>query len=112
MATAKTIEDLVKNGTTADVGDIEAQLEQIREDIALLAKLVTEVSSVKAEGYKQRAKKATNEAAEASFNMIDSARDEVLSMERDLENKIRDKPLQSVAIAAGIGFLTAFLARR
>jgi ElaB/YqjD/DUF883 family membrane-anchored ribosome-binding protein len=112
MATAKTIEDLVKNGKTADVGDIEAQLEQIREDIALLAKLVTEVSATNAEGYKLRAKKATSDAAEASFSMIDSARDEVLSMERDLENKIRDKPLQSVAIAAGVGFITAFLARR
>ena len=112
MATAKTIEDLVANSKTADVGDIEAQLEQIREDIALLVKLVTEVITAKAESYKLRAKRATNDAAEASFSMIDTARDEVLSMERDLENKIRDKPLQSVAIAAGVGFITAFLARR
>ena len=112
MATAKTIEDLVANSKTADVGDIEAQLEQIREDIALLAKLVTEVSAAKAESYKLRAKRATSDAAESSFSMIDTARDEVLSMERDLENKIRDKPLQSVAIAAGVGFITAFLARR
>lgn len=112
MATAKTIEDLVNNNKEADVGDIEAQLEQIREDIALLAKLVTEVGANKAEDYKQRAKRATSEAAEASFSMLDSARDEVRSMERDLENKIRDKPLQSVAIAAGVGFITAFLARR
>ncbi len=33
-------------------------------------------------------------------------------MEKDLERQIRTKPLQSVAIAAGIGFLFALLSRR
>jgi ElaB/YqjD/DUF883 family membrane-anchored ribosome-binding protein len=41
-----------------------------------------------------------------------AARAQAASIERDLERQIRTKPMQSVAIAAGIGFLFALLSRR
>lgn len=92
--------------------DVERQLQQLREDIAALAKAVAAAGSTKADDLKAKAKRASNDAMDASAQMMDAARAQALSMEKDLERQIRTKPLQSVAIAAGIGFLFALLSRR
>ena len=39
-------------------------------------------------------------------------REKVIQLEKGLENKIREHPLQSVAIAAGVGFLAGYLVSR
>lgn len=92
--------------------EIELQLAQLREDIAVLARTVAAAGSQKAENVGRRVKRATDEATDASLNMVEAAREQALSLEKDLERQIRSNPLQSVAIAAGAGFLFALLARR
>ncbi len=98
-----------RSGSQADV---ERQLQQLREDIAALAKAVAAAGTTKAEDLKSKARRASNEAMDASAQMLDAARAQAVSIERDLERQIRTKPLQSVAIAAGVGFLFALLSRR
>jgi len=44
--------------------------------------------------------------------MVEAAREQAMSYERDLERQIRTNPIQSVAIAAGVGFLFALMTRR
>jgi len=100
------------NGTSASTKDIEVQLQQLREDIASLAKTVAAVGNVKATEVKGKAKQAANDAADASYHMVEAAREQALSWERDLERQIRTNPIQSVAIAAGVGFVFALLSRR
>lgn len=92
--------------------EIELQLAQLREDIAVLARTVAAAGSQKAENVSRRVKRTADEAADASLNMVEAAREQALSLEKDLERQIRSNPLQSVAIAAGVGFLFALLARR
>ena len=46
------------------------------------------------------------------MQMVEAAREQAISLEKDLERKIRTNPLQAVAMAAGVGFLIAMLARR
>ena len=92
--------------------DVEAQLQQLRDDLAALARSVAAVGSEKAEDYRHRVRRATNDAADASMQMVEAAREHAVSLERDLERKIRTKPLQAVAMAAGVGFVLALLARR
>ena len=100
-----------RNGATPQ-GDIETQLQQLREDIANLAKTVAAVGTEKASEVKGKARRAANDAADASLQMVEAAREQALSYERDLERQIRTNPIQSVAIAAGVGFLFALLTRR
>lgn len=101
--------DFTRTGSQAD---IEKQLQQLREDIAALARSVATAGSHKADDLKGKARRVSNEAIDASAQAVDAARAQFMSMEKDLERQIRTKPLQSVAIAAGIGFLFALLSRR
>lgn len=113
MAPVNSTKDLAGEAASAAYAqDIELQLAQLREDIAVLARTVAAAGSQKAENVSRRVKKATDEAADASLNMVEAAREQALSLEKDLERQIRTNPLQSVAIAAGVGFLFALLARR
>ncbi len=92
--------------------DIDAQLQQLREDIASLARSVAAVGSGKANEVRGKARRAASDAADASLQMVESAREQALTWERDLERQIRTKPIQAVAIAAGVGFLFALMTRR
>ncbi|WP_117192276.1 DUF883 family protein [Rhizobium terrae] len=100
-----------RNGVTPP-NDIETQLQQLREDIANLARTVAAVGNEKAGEVKGRARRAASEAADASMHMVEAAREQAVSLERDLERQIRTNPIQAVAIAAGVGFLFALMTRR
>lgn len=97
---------------SASTKDIEAQLEQLREDIASLARTVAAVGNDKATEIKGKARRAASDAADASLQAVEAARVQAASLEEDLERQIRTNPIQSVAIAAGIGFLAALIMRR
>lgn len=85
--------------------DIAAQLEIVREDVALLAKAVKEQSKAqikdKAETVKQTASESAQKVQDSYKEYADLA-----------ETKIRSNPLTSVAIAAGIGALIGLIARK
>jgi len=96
----------------ATTSDIEAQLQQLREDISSLAKTVGAVGSSTASEVKGKARRAASDATDASMQMVEAAREQAISFERDLEARIRKTPIQSIAIAAGVGFVFALLSRR
>ncbi|MCM2475999.1 DUF883 family protein [Rhizobium sp. CG5] len=100
------------NGASASASDIEAQLEQLRLDLAELTRTVASFGSGKVQEATNRAARIGNEVAEASAEVIQSARSSLVSAEEDLEAHIRNKPLQSICIAAGVGFLAALMTRR
>jgi ElaB/YqjD/DUF883 family membrane-anchored ribosome-binding protein len=112
MVASTSTSEFANAGTGPNSKDIELQLQQLRADIAGLAKTVAAVGNAKATEVKGKARSAANEAADASYQIVEAARDQALTWERDLEDQIRAKPLQSVAIAAGVGFVFALLSRR
>ncbi len=99
-------------GEAATAADVEKQLEQIRKDIAGLAETIASLAASKAGEVKEQAVKAGNEAAAASVSAVHSACEQVNHVRGDLEDAIREKPLHSLGIAAGIGFFLALLMRR
>lgn len=101
-----------KNGAAASAGDIEAQLEQLSHDVAELTRIVASFGNGKVQEATNRAARISNEVAEASAEAIQSARSSLVSAEEDLEAHIRNKPLQAICIAAGVGFLAALMTRR
>jgi ElaB/YqjD/DUF883 family membrane-anchored ribosome-binding protein len=115
MPTANPSSDFTRNGNgqnSATQKDIEAQLQQLREDIASLARSVAAVGNEKASEVRGKARRAAHDAADASMHMVEAAREQAMSLERDLERQIRTNPIQAVAIAAGVGFLFALMTRR
>ncbi len=103
--------DLPLSGQTTSK-DVEAQISQLREDIAALARTVAALGNDKASEVRGKARRAATDAADASKQMVEAAQKQALSWERDMEQQIRSKPLQSVAVAAGVGFIFALMTRR
>lgn len=92
--------------------DFEAQLATLREE---LAKVKAQLASSGARSA-DAARKAAASGAEHLKAQGEAAIDELRANARDMEQQIvatvREKPVTSLAIAAGVGFLFALLARR
>jgi ElaB/YqjD/DUF883 family membrane-anchored ribosome-binding protein len=114
MATAKsTSTSSTKTANDAvNASDIEADIQRIREDIAALAGSLKNYGSGKSQEYKSRATAAGEDLTQMSQDALDDLTRELKSYERALTNEVRRHPLQSLGIAAGVGFLIAALVRR
>ncbi|PZU85355.1 MAG: hypothetical protein DI528_12465 [Shinella sp.] len=101
-----------KGNGEATVEDIQAELEKLRNDIAALTQTLASFGNGKLKEAGDRASQLGADVAEASAQYVDTARTGLAAAEQDLEAHIRSRPFQSVAIAAGIGFVAALLTRR
>lgn len=110
-------------GSNASQADVQAQIDQLRDDISKLTKTISDLGNQKAEEVRgraeerlgearSRAEKFRDDASKAGHDAYERARDEALSLEEDLEDRIRERPVQSLMLAAGVGFLAALLTRR
>ena len=99
------------NGSKS-VPDLEADIRQLKADLEKLAK---QFATAGEHGY-GTAKRAAAEGADQlraqGEAALESLRANAKDIEAQLMTSVREKPVTSLAIAAGIGFLFALLARR
>ncbi|UVK42112.1 DUF883 family protein [Mesorhizobium sp. AR07] len=103
-------------GKTANEGranaDLEADIRQLKADIDKLTKQLAKTGE---HGY-GTARRAATEGVEQLRAQGEAAFDSLRSNAKDIEAQmmasVREKPVTSLAIAAGVGFLFALLARR
>jgi ElaB/YqjD/DUF883 family membrane-anchored ribosome-binding protein len=92
--------------------DLEADIKQLKADLEKLAKQLAATSE---HGY-GTAKRAAAEGADQLRAQGEAALEGFRTSAKDIEAQItasvREKPVTSLAIAAGVGFLFALLARR
>lgn len=92
--------------------DLEADIRQLKADIDKLTKQLAKTGE---HGY-GTARRAAAEGVEQLRVQGEAAFDSLRGNARDLEAQmvasVREKPVTSLAIAAGVGFLFALLARR
>lgn len=112
MASVSKILGEKNNGISPSVEDLEAQVADLRKEIAALTKNIAAFGSAKMSDYKAGADRLASDAVEASLNALSSARAEAVSLEESFEEQVRARPLQSIGIAVGVGFLAALLTRR
>jgi ElaB/YqjD/DUF883 family membrane-anchored ribosome-binding protein len=97
---------------TIPSADLEADIRQLREDIAKLKEQLAETGS---HSY-GTARRAAAEGVEHLRAQGEAALDGLKSNARDIEEQVlatvREKPVTSLAIAAGVGYLLALLSRR
>ena len=105
--TARTAED-----TKAAVDDLQAELALLREDIAKIAAHLAD----RGEDTFSAAKRAASEGAEhlraRGEAAVDALKENASDLEQQVSDAVREKPLTSLAIAAGVGFFFALLTRR
>ncbi|RWB72983.1 MAG: DUF883 domain-containing protein [Mesorhizobium sp.] len=96
----------------ATTADLEADIEQLKADIQ---KLTEQLARTGQHGYGAARRAAADSVeqlraqGEAAF---ESMRGSAEDIEAQLIAKVREKPVTSLAIAAGVGFLFALLSRR
>jgi len=74
--------------------DLESDIQRLRDDITQLTAHLKQTGD--------------NSLARAK----DAAREQARSIEKDLEERVREKPLHALAMAAGAGFFLAMMFRR
>jgi len=85
--------------------DLAADIEQLKADIAALARQLQETG--------QHSYGAARRAASEGVEQLRAQGEAVYeNVERQLADTVREKPVTSLAIAAGIGFLFALMTRR
>jgi ElaB/YqjD/DUF883 family membrane-anchored ribosome-binding protein len=120
----------MSNGETAarDFADnatqrLEKDVNTVKSDIAALTDQITDVLNAFAgqagkqarRGYKQaraNVDSAIDEASERGSAMLGAAQDAAVTIEETLEDVITQRPLATVALALGLGFLIGVTWRR
>lgn len=103
--------------TSADLGvgtsaELDADIRQLRADIARL----TAQLNLTGEHTYSTARRAAREGVEQLRQQGEAAMEGLRSNARDIEEQlmatVREKPVTSLAVAAGLGYLLALMSRR
>lgn len=93
----------------ADAKDIEMQISQLTDDLAALTKIVSSYGDGKAAELKGKANQKGNEIVASTQEIVDTAKEEMSELEKNVKAHVRSQPLRSVGIAAAVGFVLALI---
>ncbi|MEJ5082756.1 MULTISPECIES: DNA gyrase subunit B [unclassified Ochrobactrum] len=105
----KEIEEALTDSTTED---LQAQVEQLKEDIAAIAATLTSLGSQTVRDAKRTAKDTYRSAYVQGEDVVDDLKNKAQDVEAQLTETIRARPIASLATAVGVGYLLALLSRR
>lgn len=92
--------------------DLQAQLDALRSEIATLAATLQADGWKMAEALKDRASGLSDEAAARARAALHDIRAETDRLEDRIEAQVREKPLQSLLTAFGLGLIVSIILRR
>lgn len=97
---------------SAEEKDIETQIKDLRSEISALVSNLNKAGQEKIRHVKRRAAHFLDDAREHGGDALQGAQQKFYDMQEELSDNIREKPMTSIAIAAGVGFVLAHLLRR
>ena len=92
--------------------DIEAQVAQIRDDVATLTRLLGELAGAKVDEAKGLALDEAEAVIGRARRTAEAARDRAQGAAHSIESYIEEKPVQSAMIALVAGLFIGLLTRR
>jgi ElaB/YqjD/DUF883 family membrane-anchored ribosome-binding protein len=99
--------------TRESVGeDIQKEIQELREDVAALARSIREYGDVGAREVRGRVGDMSDEAIAEALRVVKELRGRLDSAESQLEGKVREHPLGWLAGAVGIGLVFGMLFSR
>lgn len=113
--TAKTskIEEKIEEALTdSTTGDLQAQVEQLKQDIASIAATLANLGSQTVRDAKRGAQETARNAYLQGEDVVGELRNKAQDMEAQLTETVRERPIAALATALGIGYLLARLSRR
>jgi ElaB/YqjD/DUF883 family membrane-anchored ribosome-binding protein len=116
--------ETLMRGKAGDAYDrLEKDVSSVKDDIAVLTDKITDALNAVAgiakkqarRGYKQaraNVDSAVGDLSERSGAVMDAAQDAAVSIEETLEDVVTQRPLATVGLALGLGFLIGIAWRR
>lgn len=101
-----------KDDARAVPADLEAEIARLREDVARLTEQLGRTTEHAATAARRAAAEGAEQLRVKGEAAVDALRSNASDLERQITDAVRDKPITSLAIAAGIGFFFALLSRR
>lgn len=103
---ATTTARTTKNGDSRDPAkDLDAEIAALREDVAAITATLGDIVKHRADGAKSEARKIRRRAEQQGEDAIESAHEGFEAAEGEFKSMIREKPIASVLIAAGVGYV-------
>lgn len=99
-------------GSKPEPGSIESDLAELREQVAELTKQLAAVGEKSVSTARRAASEGVEQLRSQGEAKLSELRDTANDFEARVTETVREKPVTSLAIAAGIGFLFAMIARR
>lgn len=85
--------------------DLNAEIAALREDIASITATLGDVVKNRAEEARDEAVRLGKKMEKKGEEALESVQDSFEAAESDLKEAIRERPISSVLIAAGIGYI-------
>lgn len=106
----------IKPMKRSETEELERRFEEAKAEFYNVAASLADLGSAKARDFSDKiasqASGLKREVRDVSAETIEQLRRQVAAIESDVSAHVRQKPVQSLAIAAGVGFLLALLMRR
>lgn len=112
MAETTGTKSTTKAAPRDDMAELRAEITKLRKELGDLARHVSEVGDKSARTARKAASAKAEELRSQGEAAYEDLRETALDYERQLASSVREKPITSLAIAAGVGFFFALLARR
>lgn len=101
-----------KSPASVSAKDIEAGIEQVKADLSVLTETLGAYGKGKTDVIKGTLSEKSEVALKSTEEKLEELQAQLGDLSGKLEDQVRQKPIQSLAIAAGIGAFIAFLARK
>ncbi|MEK1886490.1 MAG: DNA gyrase subunit B [Phyllobacterium sp.] len=92
--------------------DLQAQVAALREDIAKITTTLAKIGKNTAQDARRSAASSFETAKVRGEETFEDLRSQARELEDQIAETVREKPLTAIAVAAGVGFLLALVARR
>jgi ElaB/YqjD/DUF883 family membrane-anchored ribosome-binding protein len=114
---AKSAKSAIQEAAAAAAGqdsaaEMEVQIAALKAEIAKLRKQAASSSERSAEAIKAIAQEGVHQVRSQGQAAMQNLRENADDIEAQIVATVREKPMTSLAVAAGIGFLFALIARR
>jgi ElaB/YqjD/DUF883 family membrane-anchored ribosome-binding protein len=112
MATATTKTIKSDNGGRATAQGLEDDIQQLKDDIAKLAKQLAATGGHSYGAARHAAMEGADRLRVEGEAALETIRSNAKDIEQQVVTSVREKPITALAIAAGVGFLFAMMTRR
>lgn len=102
----------INDTQTSSTEELQAQIAQLKQDIASLAATLSDIGSQKINQARQSASENYQDIYEQGENAIHALKNQACSLEEQVTDYVRERPLTTLALAAAAGYLFSAITRR